>query len=502
MAIYQIDTEDGHTYEVETEDPVSKAESFGRAAVNNLPLGGQIGALGTAALKGEDYSPAMAEWNQKAAEAKTANPVSYGAGAVTGSVAPMLIPGVGAALKAAPIAGSAILGAGYGAGNVDVLKEPGKAAEEAAIGAGIGGATAGILGKVPSGTKILTNYAERQAIPSVGIEKGVLKGTEAETQELGKFITESGLVGTKKADMLTKALEQQDAIGSTIGEIGAQANKLGLTAKPEIFQNAVQDLMGKSQEFANSGNPAAKRLAREYMGGVQDLMKKAANGDWDSLAKLKTMYGNLAFDSKHEIKSEAAKDVYFHIRDMMKSIAQDAQVNPTLPGAYKEALGNYRKIGDVVDGLQNMVAQERAGGQPHGGGAHGLARIIKSLPGQENPAINLPTAALASMIHPAAGLAVALPTLTNPAVRSMTAQAAAKAAPAVGAATKVMTTDALISHFLGNPQAYGQYAAPLHQAMQKGGKQGFAATSFVLRSQHPDLNDIMLKGSGQDETER
>jgi len=31
----------------------SGLESFGRAAVNNLPLGGQLGALGTAAVKNE-----------------------------------------------------------------------------------------------------------------------------------------------------------------------------------------------------------------------------------------------------------------------------------------------------------------------------------------------------------------------------------------------------------------------------------------------------------------
>src|ERR1035438_8804213 len=65
----------------------SKLESFGRAAVNNLPLGGQLGAVGTAAMKGEDYSQAMADWNQKAQESKQAHPIPYGAGAVAGTMA-------------------------------------------------------------------------------------------------------------------------------------------------------------------------------------------------------------------------------------------------------------------------------------------------------------------------------------------------------------------------------------------------------------------------------
>ena len=97
-------------------------ESFGRAAINNLPAGGQLGALGTAALKGTDYSQGMHEFNQKAAEAKAEHPIAYRAGAIAGTAAPLAIPGVGEAMAAAPAATGAGLGALNAIGNTDIAQ--------------------------------------------------------------------------------------------------------------------------------------------------------------------------------------------------------------------------------------------------------------------------------------------------------------------------------------------------------------------------------------------
>src|ERR1700686_2519167 len=85
--------------------PPSQLESFGRGAANNVPLAPQA----ISALSPGDYSPNLAQWNQKAAAAKATNPVSYGAGAVTGAIAPLAIPVVGEAMEAAPMATNAAL---------------------------------------------------------------------------------------------------------------------------------------------------------------------------------------------------------------------------------------------------------------------------------------------------------------------------------------------------------------------------------------------------------
>ena len=119
-------------------------ESFGRAAVNNLPLGGQIGGAGTAALKGEDYSQGMKEFNDAAINAKAAHPIAYGAGATAGSLAPLAVPGVGEALEAAPVATSAALGAANAVGNTDIAQNPGEAAKQAVLG-GVTGAGIGAI---------------------------------------------------------------------------------------------------------------------------------------------------------------------------------------------------------------------------------------------------------------------------------------------------------------------------------------------------------------------
>src|ERR1035438_4738899 len=89
----------------------SKLESFGRGVENNFPLANQAIAAGSAALGDKDYSQNLAEQNQAISASKAANPISYGAGAVTGAVAPAFIPGVGEAMAAAPMASGAALGA-------------------------------------------------------------------------------------------------------------------------------------------------------------------------------------------------------------------------------------------------------------------------------------------------------------------------------------------------------------------------------------------------------
>jgi hypothetical protein len=435
----------------------------------------------------------MAQWNQKAEEAKAANPGSYGVGAVGGTVAPALIPGVGQL----GIAGNAALGSAYALGNTDLTQNPSETVKTGLLGAGMGAAGGALAQKLTPEVKTLAKYAEQQNVANAGISKNVLKGTDEEFQSLGKFIGDKGLVGTDKPELLNKARLVQEDIGSKIGEIGTQAKDLGIVVKPEVKQNAVNDLLTKSGEYANLTNVEAKKLARTYKGAAVDL--QTVQGDWGSIEKLKRQYGRLAFNDAHEVKpgAEAAKDTYFHLKDMLKNISQDAQLNPNVSAEYKQALQQYHQIGDVVDGLEGMAAQERAGGQPHGGGAHGFARIIKSLPGQGNPAINLPTAAAVStFLHPAAGMAVALPTLTNPAVRSMAATGIAKALPAVQGTAKLGSIN-IMSRLMSNPQSFGKYSKPLLKAAQTGGSDEVAATHYIMSLQHPDYNAMTQEQSDE-----
>src|ERR1019366_733693 len=128
----------------------SKLESFARGVENNFPLANQAIAAGSAALGDKSYSQNLAQQNQDIASAKQANPISYGAGAVTGASAPMAIPVVGEAMEAAPITSGAALGAAQSVDNTDIAQHPEEALKQAGKGAAVGGVLGGIL---PNGQK-------------------------------------------------------------------------------------------------------------------------------------------------------------------------------------------------------------------------------------------------------------------------------------------------------------------------------------------------------------
>src|SRR5579864_7327444 len=114
--------------------PPSMLESAGRGALNNFPMAKQAAS----ALLPGNYSQNLADLSQKANIAKAVNPISYGAGATAGAIAPLAIPGVGETLESYPMAGNAALGALQGVSDTDLSKNPNEALKQAAIGAGIG----------------------------------------------------------------------------------------------------------------------------------------------------------------------------------------------------------------------------------------------------------------------------------------------------------------------------------------------------------------------------
>src|ERR1700676_3698028 len=144
------------------------AESFGRGALNNFPLAQQAAA----ALTPGSYSQNLASLNQKASASKAANPISYGTGAVPGSVAPLAIPVVGEALEASPVLGNAALGAANAVNNTDILRNPGEAARQAIQGGVVGGTIGGVANKLLPGAgtaEKLEDYANRKGVQALNL---------------------------------------------------------------------------------------------------------------------------------------------------------------------------------------------------------------------------------------------------------------------------------------------------------------------------------------------
>jgi hypothetical protein len=490
MATYQVETDHG-TYEVETEDPIGKPESFGRGAANNFPLAPQA----IAGLSSGDYSKNLADWNAKAAQAKSANPITYGAGAVTGAMALLAIPGVGEAMAANPIAANAALGAASAMSNTDVLQHPEEAAKDVVKGGLIGGATAGVLGKLGKAIPdeaALTAKAEKNAVQSLGLpSKSMIDAGKAGS--MGKFANENqDLIQGSLSDRYNAAQALKSKFGEQVGAAKEGAASFTNAADTAQFTDP---LMAKAEANAGRMDPYFKSQGNVYTHGAQDIQQNGTS--IEGLQSLKSAYGDRAFNSATgEVKDEAAKDVYVQI-----SRAMDKLVGNSAP-EYQAAKTGYNQAIQASEGLGKQLGVERTEGGSTGVGGHGLHSLLKQIPGISQPETGVPMGVgMAAIGHPVLGAVVGLHSLTSsPQVRNKAFNAAAGAVGPVGNVLKMGGTEALVSHFLNNQQAYGKYAAPLHQAIQTGGSHGFAATSFVLRQQHPELNYIMLNAGGEDET--
>lgn len=462
--------------ESEAQPQTSGLEAFGRATANNVPLVPQA----IAGLSEGDYSQNLADWNAKAAEAKAEHPVPYGAGAVTGAVAPMLIPGVGAALKSAPLAGNALYGAASAISNTDLSKHPGEAVKEAIKGGTIGAVT-GKLGDMIMPTAAgMTARAEKNALQSAGLNPKAYNSLSGKAEEMGQFLNENGLVQGSLEQRLAKAQQLLDTHGKAIQESGAGAAELADASK---FTDPLHE---KAEQMNRMYDPQFKAQANTYSNGIKEIQQNGKT--FADLQRIKSAYGNRAFGPNGEVVDQAALDVWKASKDAMASIIE------TSPEEYQGAMTGYSHSLDAVTGLQKQLGIERTAGESAGMGGHGLHGLLKQLPGIHNPATAVPMGvAVGLMGHPVLGGVLALHSVTaSPTARNAAFNTMAKYAPQVSAAATTGGTAAMVHHFINNQQSYGKFAAPLNQALQSGGSQGFAATSFVLRQQHPELNTMFL----------
>ena len=480
-----------------------KLESAARGFVNNLPAGGQLGALGTALLKSEDDSTGMADWNQAAQEAKATNPVSYGVGAVGGALAPLAIPAVGEALATAPVATGAALGAANAVGNTDITQNPGEALKQGLGGAVVGGATAGLAGRLMPAAETFENAASRKAVQTVPFRAGLFKNsTQDEITNLGqKMRYVWDVVNGSTPEKLEKAETYLSEYGSQIGEGRAAATPVGdITA----YLNPLHDKLDAADAFVARGGetiPAGGALsdtakqAEIYRTGIKEL--QSAGTDIEGLQKIKESFADKAFNDVHEVNpskavADAAADVWSTARDIMK-----AHIEQQEPG-YGEAMANYSQLSDVKWALEKQLdAETRGSGGP---GGFGILGAIRRMPAPMRAIIG-PIGLMTG--HPIVGVGAALPELTSSVTHTNVLGAVANQLEPATRGLQLASTDAVSSYLLNtlttNPKKLGRYAQPLMQAAQKGGSDGLAALHFIFSLQYSDYNQMMLEqGSPHD----
>ena len=370
----------------EASEAPGAVESFGRGLLRNIPLGQQAAAA-IAPINPwsdkKDYSGEMAHLTDAAEQAKAQNGGAYYTGAAAGTLLPLAIPGVGEALEAAPIKGNAALGAIQGVSDADVVKNPGQAAGNAAIGGGIG-AIMGQLGKYFAGAKgapvgdvpapaAPAVEAATEAAPIAEASPAVEAAPQATprpAQKVGAQIDGTNVPEGKKvaADFVPSAdriyasnlaqgmggtprkfmgiFGKQDPVQSLV-KIGNWMETAGDGGKPisglldrpgellhkvdEIHASSGKVIGGIIDKLGTEGDVDTQRLLTE----LQDFSDKTADpataGRIDRLVA--TTQRNLEkgigdFDSLQEIKGMAGKqlkkdpemaEVYGHLADMIES---------------------------------------------------------------------------------------------------------------------------------------------------------------------------------------
>lgn len=440
-------------YSSTVRQPESGLSSAFRAFASAMPLGNQADAL----FSPGKYSDNLAAIKAQQAANDAEHPIADTASKIAGGIAPALIPGVGEAMAANPLSSGAALGAAGGLGDTDIKKEPLKAAINTGIGAASGATTSALLAKIMPKPDTLEAMANNRANASINAPQGILVDmTPEERQAQGAFLRGAGLVGKDKGKILDTARNMMSGYGETIGSIGDEMEKKGLSIDDP--NQLTQPLIEKFAQFSQSANPEAKQLARTYLAGINDIesmakpaiaeassdapallgptgkaIEKAAPSPepitWSKIQQLKQTYGTMAFKSTGEVKNQAAADVYFTLSNGLKDIADQAANNPAIPNTYKAALAGYSRMTPIVSGLEKTVDADLRGASGTSVGFHPM-RMLASMPG--------PVRAIGGLVaiatgHPILAAAAALPEAMNPAVQSNVLGAAAKAAPTVQA---------------------------------------------------------------------
>ncbi len=475
MQVYKIETPDGSSYKVEAEneqqandaiqsyipnqssegqdegfDIRGKLSAFMRAAGNQMPLGNQFAAL---ASKG-GYSKNLEAIKAESEKLKEENPVAYGAGAVTGAVAPTLVPGVGPMMAANPAAAGALIGGTGAFGDTDLQKHPVLGTAQAVGGAAGGAVLSKVLSTMmPPAQKALESQANAMANKSVNLPQGVLgKMTEAERQAQGAALRGAGVIVKDKQVALNNADKLLKDYGQKIGSIAQTAEGQGLRADPQEHYSFMTNLLEEAKKFEGSANKLSKAIGRDYKAGATDLASLGDNPSWSAIQALKEKYGTFAFKDN---ATQGAKDTYFALSNMLKNIADRAQGSTSLGQEYKGALAGYSQMAPVVDGLRDYLDAELRGGK----GSHSLIGMIKKMPTSVRAAIGTIGAVTG---HPHYALAAALPEITNPALQSQAIGGISKAIPALQNVGVAGGASAITS-----PEVQGRIANLIRQLKEK-----------------------------------
>lgn len=386
----------------------------GRGALRNVPFAQQA----VAGLESGDYGQNLKGLVSGAEAAKVAHPVAYGAGAVGGTLAPMLLPVAGEALEASEpvMAGlEAASGSGIGGGaanaaaqslsdaNFKNLKPDDykNALQSGLIGGTLGAATKGIQALAPSENNLASSMTGTGlGFNSRGAQK-LMTGADpqAEVAGLGRWANEATTsAGKKISDELRpgdqiKILNQlHDEAGETIGNILKEVAPEASLPKASL----TKDLYPLADELET----LAPKEHGDVMGVINKINKLSDEGrlDLPALNKIKSFVGQAAQDNPTMAR------IYGHLSDSVNNaIDEYGRViqDPSTRKVFDAARTNYRNASLLRPILSKWTGREMAQGPLGNSGLLGMIGGAGAL------AAGHPVGAAATMAGSAVGRPIA-----------------------------------------------------------------------------------------------
>lgn len=421
----------------------------GRGALRNFPLAQQAAAaiapINPFSEKG-NYSDEMQHLTQAAEASKEAHRGAYGAGAVAGTVAPLLIPGVGEALEAAPVIGNAGLAAAQSQSDTNLTNPTRENAKDALVAGLVGGG----IGAVGKGVRAISPSEKTLAANSTGLGFGfnargaqnLLKGAdpEADVIELGKWAnniqTDEGktLAQYLRPGEKLKALgEIHDSAGKAIGDV---INQVTPEKLPDIapFRDQLDAIFQSVEDI----NPQAQQKIQGVLNRL-DKLENSGKLDFTSLQKLKS---NVGANMGDEPALQQAYGILAEYVD--KTIDSYSKVikDPELYQSFNLARVNYRNASRLLPILRKAEGRELAQGPLGNSGLLGMFGLAGGM------AAGHPAAGAAGMAASAVGRPIANMVGRNAALRAVPyIPAMAKMLPGMSSAAQMELANALQDRF-------------------------------------------------------
>lgn len=295
----------------------------------------------------------------------------------------------------------------------------------------------------------------RQMAESGGIDKAA------------RFANESGF-----NDVFSTSLGREKDLNNLSNATGAKLGQLreeaGTVLNPEGLEETVMT-DPKMAKYLGQGLESGQ--AKDIPKALDDVQRiSGSNPSYADRAQAATFLNKSAAGSKLYQPTSATTDIA-NIVSQDNNAGIHASLGPEKGAEYTKSLDEYSNLQPLKHLQDRGELREMAGRGGAGGLLHGVKQGVADAFG-----------------YRAVGKG---------------AYAASDAASVVSEATKTAraslggVTSQLMDILSTNPQHLGKYAAPLMKAAQTGGKDGLAATHYLLSTTHPEYSQL-LNGKGED----